>query len=323
MYRGVYMLFMNWDYVLTVKPKEFAKVLRWMEERLNEVYSRNDIIWSVVMSYAPITCPFKSLLKECSAHAYYLKPFEDLLHKYDVDFVVTARIPVYSRGKPQIGAYTFLPKEWDEIEKVRNSYMHVNVGSSLDPEVINEYTEDIPPSSSAVVAEFGKLKDYLFDQSPVMLGELSDQLPFCLRVEFEGNRLNITSVQTSSGGMVDTWFGTKTKSPNYSWIVIVTILLAAMGLRVGYEFLRNQIEQVAEQQDDDDEYEVEEFEMKIQEHNPLQQNSGFDETDEMKSINQPVVLSEPPVRPFTCDFDQITTEGNWKRRSKNQTVSTS
>lgn len=321
MYRGVYMLFVNWDYVLTVKPSDFANVLRWMEERLSEVYSRNDIIWAVVMSYSPLVCPFKNLIPECSANAFYLKPFEDLLHKYDVDFLVTARVPVYYRGKPQLGSYTFLQKEWDDIEKVKNSYMHVNVGSSLDPEVINEELDDAVTNQNTKSGEFSNLQAYVFQESPVMVAELSDHLPFCLRVEFEGNKLNITSVQTRSAGMVDTWFGTKTKSANYSWIAIVTIILAAVGLRVGYEFLRNQIEQVAEQHDDDDEYEVE-FEMNHQPGN-LHQNSGFDETDELKSLDRVVVLSEPPIRPFMCEQDGIPAEANWKRRSKNQTVSTS
>jgi hypothetical protein len=333
MYRGVYILFMNWDFILTSNRSTYTKVLLWMEERLSEVYSRNDIVWSVVMSYSPIICPFKNLLKECSANAYYLKAFEDLLHKYDVDFFVTARIPIYTRGKPQIAAYTFLAKEWDDLEKDRNSYLHVNVGSSLDPEVVNidQFGDiDHADTDAPLSGEFGRLKQYVFDESPLMLAEISDQLPFCLRVEFEGNRLNITSIQTRSGGMVDTWFGTKTKSANYSWIAIVTILLAAVGLRVGYEFLRSQIEQVADQQEDDDEYEVE-FEMQEEAKTgggpltDLHQNSGFDETDELKSLDRIVVLAEPPIRPFTaCELDEgaAPTEGNWRRRSKNQNVST-
>jgi len=99
-YKSVYFVTINFDYVLVLHPGKINMLVQWLEGRLIKASQRPDIEWRVFYSHRPIFCNDMTYSADCSVNMYYLKAIEDLWIKYKVDAVINGHLHIYSRLKP-------------------------------------------------------------------------------------------------------------------------------------------------------------------------------------------------------------------------------
>ena len=98
--KGVYLITLNFDYILQLRPDDFIESLNWVEDRLKSIQNNPDVRWKVFFSHRPIMCNDLMFTRDCSANLYILKAFDDLFIKYNLTIVLNGHLHIYSRLHP-------------------------------------------------------------------------------------------------------------------------------------------------------------------------------------------------------------------------------
>lgn len=98
--KDIYFMTVNFDYVLYLRPEEFATVIAWIQHRLEMVKKSPEIRWTVFFSHRPIICNDLTYTGDCSYNLYALKAFDDLFMRYNITVVLNSHLHIYSRLHP-------------------------------------------------------------------------------------------------------------------------------------------------------------------------------------------------------------------------------
>jgi Calcineurin-like phosphoesterase len=99
-YKGVYFVTLNFDYLFFYNPKGMAEALSWLENSLSTATANQAVLWKVFFTHRPIYCNDVVYAADCTVNMYYFKPVEDLLIKYGVHVVLNGHVHIYSRFYP-------------------------------------------------------------------------------------------------------------------------------------------------------------------------------------------------------------------------------
>ena len=103
---GIHFTTINMNYYLEASKEEQSKVFSWIEEDLRKANThkmRNQWPWVVFLVHLPIYCcyeeqdPTQAEYKKCYSFYSQYKAWDELIHKYSVDLVLSAHKHSYER----------------------------------------------------------------------------------------------------------------------------------------------------------------------------------------------------------------------------------
>lgn len=95
-YKGVYFVTINWDYVFQDGQNNLREVLAWFQNDLQTVAKNPEVRFRVFFSHKPFYATFAD---EDTVNFYLYKPIESLLYKFNFDVVLSSHIHLYYRNK--------------------------------------------------------------------------------------------------------------------------------------------------------------------------------------------------------------------------------
>lgn len=95
-YKGVYFVTINWDYVFQDGQNNMKEVITWFQQDLARVSQNPEVKYKIFFSHKPFYATFAD---EDTVNFYLYKPVESLLYKYNFDAVFASHVHLYYRNK--------------------------------------------------------------------------------------------------------------------------------------------------------------------------------------------------------------------------------
>lgn len=95
-YKGIYFLTVNWDYVFLDGQNNLPEVLRWLKQDLEKMDKMPEIKYRFFFSHKPFYC---TMPEDDCVNFYLFKPVESLLYKYQFDLILNSHVHLYYRHK--------------------------------------------------------------------------------------------------------------------------------------------------------------------------------------------------------------------------------
>src|SRR3990167_447445 len=207
-FKGVYFVTMNFDYLLFYNPTGMAQAVAWLEDSMITASNNPNVQWKVFFTHRPIYCNDIQFAADCSVNMYLFKAIEDLLIKYGVQVVLNGHVHIYSRFYP-FSNLTFDNSNTSTVTGIgQGSYFQVIGGHSG--------TDHFFPGQG-LVPQY----ELPFVANVNLLGS-----SYCL-FNFSGSQLQFSLIDSASGSTLDSLTLTvpgknsKPNSPNHSTLIII------------------------------------------------------------------------------------------------------
>lgn len=96
-YKNLHFVSLDFDYNFLYHPERESEAFNWLKNDLIQARKRKDDGFIVVYSHRPYYCTDKAS-KDCWTNFWYLKRYEDLINKYNVNLVVHGHVHIYQRS---------------------------------------------------------------------------------------------------------------------------------------------------------------------------------------------------------------------------------
>ena len=198
-YKGVYFISINFDFIFVLQPSQLPTVIEWFSSRLALMANSTGVQWKVFYSHRPIYCNDPTFTEDCVANFYFFKLFDELLLKYSFHLVVNGHLHYYSRLRPMRSLTPVNPN---------------TIGSQTYLQLINGHAGNkyfFPNNSFASYYQ------------NAMAADVDCSNPSYIDLEFTDSMLTITLIDSNTGNTLDSFVLDHSKSNTFNKYLLILI----------------------------------------------------------------------------------------------------